>query len=171
MTDRARAELRPQAVLKGLSGILSLNGGVMMHLPDQPRRGSTDQTSTEGKTFIGCRANPAGCRIARSVFRRAGTGIALCRSSDRAPFRVHGLRALRATAQIEAAVETYFCSLQCRADELERVVACPFGRTAHIAEFATGAIDEQRRRHAERLAGDFQILKHLGVRVGVLGAA
>src|SRR5689334_11810402 len=56
-----------------------------------------------------------------------------------------------------------------RADEPHAVVACPFGRARHRADFAAGRIDNHRGRHAESSARGFQVLKNVRTRVGVIG--
>src|SRR5262245_7230643 len=51
---------------------------------------------------------------------------------------------------------------QRRGHELDRVVARPFRRSRQRRKLAAVRIDQQRGRHAERLARSFQVLKHLG---------
>src|SRR5512143_2819316 len=49
-----------------------------------------------------------------------------------------------------------------RRDQLDGVIAVPFGRTRDGRDFAALAIDKHRGRHAERPAYGFKILKNLG---------
>src|ERR1700761_8068452 len=55
------------------------------------------------------------------------------------------------------------------ADQLDAVVARPFGGARHIADLAAMRADDQRGRHAERLAGLFERLEHLRAVVSVIG--
>src|SRR5579864_6490211 len=56
-----------------------------------------------------------------------------------------------------------------RAHQFHAVVARPFGGAGHVADLAAGAVDQQRRRHAEGLAGGFQVLEYARARVGIIG--
>ena len=58
---------------------------------------------------------------------------------------------------------------QCRLDQFDGIVAGPFGRPCDRADFAAVRIDQQRGRHAEGAADRLQVLKHLGLRIGVVG--
>src|ERR1700733_4992300 len=54
------------------------------------------------------------------------------------------------------------------AHELYAVFACPIGRAGHAADLAAGRIDDQSGRHAESLAGRFQVLEHFGAVVRII---
>src|SRR5262245_31047369 len=58
---------------------------------------------------------------------------------------------------------------QRRLDQLHGIIARPFGRTSQDAEFAAARIDQQRRRHAERLSHRLEVLERLGARIGIIG--
>src|SRR5690242_1184360 len=55
------------------------------------------------------------------------------------------------------------------ADQLDCIIARPFGRAGNRANLATLWIYEQRGRHAERAADGLEVLKRAGAGVGVVG--
>src|SRR6185437_3289053 len=54
-------------------------------------------------------------------------------------------------------------------DQLERVVARPFGRARDGADLAAVRIDQHRRRHSEGFADGLEVLEGLGARVRIVG--
>src|SRR5262249_55230005 len=59
--------------------------------------------------------------------------------------------------------------LQRRLHQLERIVARPFGRAGQVGDLAAVGVDQQRRRHADRLADALELLKHPRAGIGVVG--
>src|ERR1022692_3681790 len=56
-----------------------------------------------------------------------------------------------------------------RLDQLDRVVARPFGGAGDGADLAALFVDQQGGRHAEGAADLLQVLERLGGRIGVIG--
>ena len=55
-----------------------------------------------------------------------------------------------------------------RLDQPDGVLARPFGGAGECAELAAVRIDQQRRRHADRLADGLEILEHLRARIRIV---